>query len=692
MACGVNRSEWITIHQTLHGYSAGHREIAASTPLESSDVKLMLVLSDISGPGTRIEESGYLTGYPLVEQGAYALACTWPATEMSRPGCVWTHSILVDFTDLAGLPSLGGLTSLFRRPRGSRFLDYKRSLMFRPEPSSFVLKGQDNEWSRQLLAGLYGEPSSCVIASPPRGVSVEQVILAIWSQQWPRLRRTFRFCTMAIRDRSSEGNRFDLQILPSTFDQGVKRRFPDALDAGAERLNWEPWLNEAVIDLEQPDVSGLRTHLRRAGGDGGTGRWSFQPLCQLHRVLNELGSRSEAVGEAIALLQGDLSSIRIRNLRATVANVLIGKGGELEDDSLEFLLRHLDLLRADDLSEAAEWIGRAIWRREPNGLVRMLEGIDKLRVVPKRTFESLPIDELIEGLGRVPSIAQAVLTFRSDLLAEPAFWEHRLEIEDDAFAVLARLGEMRARAVIALVEAQREDLAARVADERGPLVVLNAVEAILRMDPERKALERWISVATRDPAVVSQFLTVDSGKPSSLLVAIARELSPSSVPNEVGEDPWLIAARSAFGLVSEHSTSYLNAYLLSRALGPSSRSAAELAQLGFESTYKAAALDRLDDEAWQLLDPVLAPAKLWDGWDKCRRITVGVVHLFVHQNLDPRVFAQLATDDKLFKNVARTAARNSRGRQYLKRVLDAMKAESKKKFSRRTRLIENLLE
>ena len=158
MAYGVKRSEWMTIHQTLHGYSDGHREIAASTTLRSSDVKFMLVLSDISGPGTRIEESGYLTGYPLVEQGAYALACTWPAIEMSRPGCVWTHSILVDFTDLAGLPSLAGLTSLFRRPRGSRFVDYKRSLMFRPEPSSFVLKDRDHEWSRQLLAGLYGEP------------------------------------------------------------------------------------------------------------------------------------------------------------------------------------------------------------------------------------------------------------------------------------------------------------------------------------------------------------------------------------------------------------------------------------------------------------------------------------------------------------------------------------------------------
>ena len=291
---------------------------------------------------------------------------------------------------------------------------------------------------------------------------------------------------MAIRDRSSEGNRFDLQILPSIFDQGVKRRFPDALDAGAERLNWEPWLTEAVIDLEQPDVSGLRTHLRRAGGDGETGRWSFQPLCQLHRALNELGSRPEAVGEAIALLQDDLSSLRIRDLRATVANVLIGRGGELEDHSLEFLIRHLDLLRADHLAEAAEWIGRAIWSREPSGLVPMLEGIDKLRVVPKRTFESLPIDELVAGVKREPSIAPAVLTFRPDLLAEPAFWEHRLEIEDDAFAVLARLDKIPAGAAIALVAAQREDLAARVADECGPLVVLNAVASILRMDPERK--------------------------------------------------------------------------------------------------------------------------------------------------------------------------------------------------------------
>jgi hypothetical protein len=62
--------------------------------------------------------SGYLTGYPLTESGYYAFARTWPAPEMPRPGCVWTHTILIEFSDIPSLQSAIGLLGLFRRPRG----------------------------------------------------------------------------------------------------------------------------------------------------------------------------------------------------------------------------------------------------------------------------------------------------------------------------------------------------------------------------------------------------------------------------------------------------------------------------------------------------------------------------------------------------------------------------------------------
>ena len=66
MADALN-ADRITIDQTLHGYSEGHRLIEGSVKLPQPDARTMLVLSDASGSGSRIPPNGYLTGYPLAE-------------------------------------------------------------------------------------------------------------------------------------------------------------------------------------------------------------------------------------------------------------------------------------------------------------------------------------------------------------------------------------------------------------------------------------------------------------------------------------------------------------------------------------------------------------------------------------------------------------------------------------------------
>ena len=76
MAHGVMAAQKPKLQQALHGYADGHRQLALSTTLKPRDQKALLALSDISGPGARLDDDGYLTGYPLLESGFYALART----------------------------------------------------------------------------------------------------------------------------------------------------------------------------------------------------------------------------------------------------------------------------------------------------------------------------------------------------------------------------------------------------------------------------------------------------------------------------------------------------------------------------------------------------------------------------------------------------------------------------------------
>lgn len=691
MADGVNPGEWITVQQALHGYSDGHRQIAASVPLDPDDFKEMLVLSDLSGPGSHIDQHGYLTGYPLPESGAYALAQTWPAKEMPRPGCVWTHSILIDFADLANLEFLDSLLALFRRPHGLNFVDYKKPLAFRPRRSAQARTALDPQWSRLVLAGLYGEPIRPIVATRPAAIDVDQVILALWSQQWPRLRRTFRFCTLTATDRSIGRSRFDLQLVPKERDRNIRGRFVDAVDIGTKESQSDAWLMDAANDLADPDVYGLRSFLRRLGGDSGMGRRAFRPLCRLHRMIHELNSHPAVLAEAVALVEGELGPAKIQDVRAILARSALGQAGSLNDACLDFLLRHLELLERHDLERVAGTLGRAVWSRGPNRFLAVMETSHAFRVIAERTFEVLPTGELAEGLHEVPDLGRIALTSRPELIAEPAFWARDFPVQADALNELANPNKTRS-IVAALVAAQRDDLASIVVERSGSFVVFDTVAPAMERDTKSRSLERWILAASCNPVAVSQYLAASPAKPRILLAALARSLPPDVVPNEVGTDPWLSATRNSTGSLSEPCAIHLSAYLLSRALGPNSRSAGELAKLGFEPVHDAAASNCLPDEAWLLLDDRLPSSVLWGEWDRCRRIRAGVVGVFINRNLSPRVFARIATSDQLFEDLVGMAAANSRGRRYLRRVRRAMKKEARDQFSARIWLIEKSLE
>ncbi|MBV1928321.1 MAG: hypothetical protein KUG81_02260, partial [Gammaproteobacteria bacterium] len=85
--------------------------------LSSSAQSLITKKSDASLPGYGKGSPPYVSGYPVPELSAYALAKTWPAPEMPRPGCVWTHTILIGYSDVARLESIFSLLDVFCRPK-----------------------------------------------------------------------------------------------------------------------------------------------------------------------------------------------------------------------------------------------------------------------------------------------------------------------------------------------------------------------------------------------------------------------------------------------------------------------------------------------------------------------------------------------------------------------------------------------
>lgn len=116
--------------------------LASSIHLPPQDDDLMKVLSDWSEYAGGVDgDSSYITAYPLPGSKLYAIGKTWYANEKERPGCVWTHTLLLDLASLDTNFDFRSLMSLFRKPSDGEYELYGEIISF-PVPET-----DDTVWS-----------------------------------------------------------------------------------------------------------------------------------------------------------------------------------------------------------------------------------------------------------------------------------------------------------------------------------------------------------------------------------------------------------------------------------------------------------------------------------------------------------------------------------------------------------------
>ena len=285
------------IHQSLHGYSSGHKLLASSTAWPSNTRKLLQQYSDLSGPAVIDGFERYITGYPLPEIAAFAVACTWYAREMKRPGCVWTHSLVIDFDSLSMLSSPTQIQSLFRRPEGvldfyEKPIHLKEMLQFDIHPA---LTG-DAALPYELLRRIYEDANPVVVISPSSN-DLEDLLLRIWTQQWPRLRRNFTFSSGSLSARFFDDKPFDLQVTPPASARVFLRDTGIYIVVDKARVSSSaivpPWVKVAYDGMYQHSQHTLRDFLIEYGGDTNPNRSSFIPLVEVNIDLEGLTKRND---------------------------------------------------------------------------------------------------------------------------------------------------------------------------------------------------------------------------------------------------------------------------------------------------------------------------------------------------------------------------------------------------------------
>jgi hypothetical protein len=645
------------VQQTLHGYAGGHRLIATSTRLEKRDAALMMDLSDATGRAT-VQFDGYLTGYPLPDSGWYVLARTWRATEMPRPGCVWTHSLLVPEHALRELESHAPLLGAFRRPGEEKNeASYKVpvELDLPSQSPSEPLPGRTTVAS--FLQWCYERWPDSVLVETQSAQDIEALLLATWWQQWPALRRELTFCTGALSRREYQGSQFRLLCGPRSSLGRLGAMWAEHEPQSAEQESPAPWAFVAAADLEARPPTALKRYVAELAGDHGSPNM-FVPLVRLFMaepVDLPVRAASEAHARRVIAMA--------REFPDSARSVALAVSRSADIDREVGVLRGVITAADDDLSllgdvDIERRVG-ALWSVAPEDAVsltaaRLSTGADRQSVMMATAPHLSPatvawLSRLAAAGGVEGTDADQVLSAVSSAYPQLALhasaWEGPWEAGQEH--LLRRLLTECARG-----KRGEEELGAKIvsllaskgvgpaAEQVFYALDAKAVDAFLEWatasdeaDGGSKDLEPWWNQTGRRPAYANRWVARHDQVPVWLLRVLA-----GSMVREGGRDAFSSAELASWmpllntGVADDAVPAAATVMAIAH---PTDSRASRMVDFGVGALYTRAKVNELSADVSRLLQQTL-PAESWNrDWDLCERLVRALFDVMRTANLDP---------------------------------------------------------
>jgi GTPase-associated protein 1, N-terminal domain type 1 len=653
----------IRIDQALFGYREGHRLLQASRKFAPTTERSLLTLTDMSGPRMVDGFEEYLSGYPVPDDQTYAFVKTWYAPEMERPGCVWSHALILQKKDVGSIPELRNLTTLFKRPMSSdpNYLDYYlRSTIFEvaalPEKTPHLSLAD----AAAILLALYGqEEEKPVVLPSPDSTSLEKLTLETWSQQWPALRVAFRFCTGSLSSRSYAGETFDLQVVPLKLVPELRRN-PSSyvfqnIPAPQKGLPpATPWIEAGAADLAGMSTEFRRFAWRYADPCGG-GRSLYSKLGDLYSHLRRDVSQSlqwegpDVVHHVAEVFPEPSCGKALKEeLFGSVTHGMFDGSERGEELRLKEVAKTGDWRSFDARDLKLRERGRDFWRNEPTRRKTLL-----LELLESSTN---PLgDEVIAGCVDVIEVAEAceIAKERNGLLValvarnprlvlSREFWRCPISVQT-YYSVLDSLTTAGEGAIPAsewlpfLLESSSDELAVAVA-ERLP-------KELIRIVLDRELTDRaeslmvtpgWRSALAKHQNELLSFLETEEYRTSAqALTFLAGLLDPHREKlRDYGLTPWLWLLTEAADLVLAVPNAEAAAFLLSLGFQNWESGAVGLAGACFEHVHGAArndALDRLSYRGWKSLEPDVPVLSSSWNWDNCERLRRALLERFIYR-------------------------------------------------------------
>jgi hypothetical protein len=541
---------------------------------------------------------------------------------------------VVQYSDLARITSAQVLLDFFRRPPLDNLDGYEKALEV---PVSFVpnpLKAS-KDLLEVLVSSLYGSAKP-VFVEADSSHALADVILAVWDQQWPRLRRGFSFSTGSLAAREISGKPFDLQVVPHQRAPTIRRSSREAIFVydGSEPeypSGDGDWLSTVVDDLSSGNPrSELRSFLLSFGSDFVDGRRGFRSLVEAYLALTKIEpgvGASRLLSEIAELFPEPHEAVHLKSSLLGVPRPLVPT---LPEDVALRAIFHLPEAGAYNLPGVADGARlRALWDDAPEARSRYLRDwalpdLNDLGQGAVRKFlSSVPVEELLAALPTDRQVVSGLASVQPDMLLERVLWSMPVRTAATAAeAVAKRYGlrwkKWRTAVQVAWSEGAIESMLTG-ASSLGPFLTKTVLD--VAHSAERKPFAPACAALLRhDAPTVWTWLSANLTGDLPFLASVLEAIPPRSAAMAGPVGLLEALARRAAKDASQTSDIVL-AYGLSVALMSHGPDARRLAELCFARVHNAVAAGRLPAPAtsW-LADAVnVFPASGAEGGERLRR-------------------------------------------------------------------------
>lgn len=671
-----NRSTMIKLNQCLFGYDEGHRLLATSRKLTDEAESTLLLHSDLV-PGLQSNNfKSYWTGIPVPSIKCYALMHTWAASDMARPGCVWTHVLLIDFSDMAVIKDLSDIRKLFFFPLGPGLYE-KYIEPLHMEAKSDIQHGvASDQHYLQALRALYIPTWKGILSSDSESDDLDDAIFAVWSQQWPRLRRSLSFSTaLETNEVSVSRQRFDLRLIRRPIYSAQKEYI-------IELENDELWLKEPLYDLLNESTD-FRRFLWRYGPDQRRGKERFQFLAELYQSTR------------IPILYGERLSHTLKKIIKVLPELHDGK--VIKDELLNNTVRsstpllpvvdNLDLLYffANEPSCSSLSIPTTDLVEQISG--HFEENKDKILSIAEKAIENESFLEKYIALAIMKNV-----TSNNFFLLTSSYPAVRVKLAKDNPNLLDSqdLVHVETTELLQLLDFITEpETATKIINRllvinfeevssilmvRFPNIVENCVFNALSdfvLGQKNIIQTNWMdSVRDHESSLLATRLLDRVNTTSELMACVILLRLDIDWGSNAPSSTWAKVLSKAQDNISGKFKQILLTYLLSMAITHPESGCELLLEYSFEQIHSDLKNSRLSMESSEIIFKCLPDLFWWQQWDVCLRLRIATVNVYVSKQLNPKSFKRLTKDSVLFKQLQQSIDNSKLGRRFLERIGD----------------------